>query len=220
MKNAVVFDLDGTLVHTAPSLGMAINMLLERIGREPLDDDHLRAFVGNGARKLVARTLEYFGVGEDTLTLDEGVRLFFECYSETCLDVSVYPDLPRIVSDLKDSGAALCVLSNKPDKFVSPIVEHVFGEGTFVLAEGAREGIPHKPDPTSLQNMLLRVGSDADHCVFVGDSEVDVETARRAGCKCCIVDWGYRSRDVLLAAGAEYIFSNAQDLLEGIKTLF
>ena len=219
MKNTVVFDLDGTLVHTSPSLGKAVNLLLKRIGREPLDETHVKEFIGNGARKLVSRTLEYLDVPESELTVDEALTSFFECYEETFLDTDQYPDIDRTLIALKDNGVTLCVLSNKPDKFVRPIVDHIFGKDVFAVAEGARAGVPHKPDPTALNDMLSRIGSDPDHCVFVGDSDVDVQIAKNVGCKCCAVDWGYRSHEVLEAAGPDCIVSDAQELLRNVTDL-
>ena len=218
MNKTVIFDLDGTLANTAPSLADAMNAVVTEKGKERIPDDKIISFVGNGIAVLVRKAYAYAGLPCDETAVAEGIERFRFYYAKNHTEAPSYPGVDELLKKLKEHGVVLGVLSNKPDRFVKPITDTLFGDGTFAFSVGQTDK-PRKPDPTVLLELVALADSTPANCIYVGDSDVDVVTAHNAGVHMCAVSWGFRSEDVLKAAGAEFITDSAEELLEQIKKI-
>lgn len=218
MNKTVIFDLDGTLANTAPSLAEAMNAVIAEKGMDRIPDDKIISFVGNGVAVLVRKAYAYAGLPLDEDSEREGIERFRFYYAKNHTEAPLYPGVAGVVEELRKCGVILGVLSNKPDRFVKPITDALFGENVFAFSVGQTDR-PRKPDPTVLLELISSVGSSPENCVYVGDSDVDVATAHNAGVHLCAVSWGFRSADVLGEAGADFITDSSDMLLCEIKRL-
>ncbi len=204
-----VFDLDGTILNTLDDLADSLNAALAAAGYPLRTRDEVRCFVGNGIRKLMER-----GVPEGTPTeeIDRVHRLFTAHYNAHCADkTGPYAGIPALLVALRAAGMRTAVLSNKADEAVQKLCARYF-PGMFDAVQGERAPFPRKPEPDALYAMLGELGIAREETVYIGDSEVDIATARNAGLAAILVDWGFRDRETLLAAGAESIVSAPEDL--------
>lgn len=218
---AVVFDLDGTLLNSLGDLADSVNFALEKAGYPTHEEQAYRYFVGSGAKKLIERALPK-GLEEraDYPALFKQVYdLYSARYQETCLNRTVpYPGIDKLLAALQQAGLRLMVLSNKPDDFVQWIVAHYFG-GVFDLVSGQKEGIERKPSPNGLYLLMEHFRLKRQEVLFVGDSDIDVQTSKNAGVRCLGVSWGFRGREELAAAGADLLADNADEAAETILRL-
>lgn len=206
-----VFDLDGTLLNTARTIQHYLNLTLSKYNLPTVSEEDTMRMVGNGARVLITRAM-----GEranDTELYDKVYRDYNEAYdADPYYLTEPYEGIPEMLSKLREQGITLAVLSNKPDTAVNLAVEHFF-PGVFTSVSGAREGIPLKPDPEALINMLDSLGITPDECAYIGDSEPDVLIAKAASVGLPIaVSWGFRSVEQLQNAGAELIIHNPANI--------
>lgn len=213
MYNAFIFDLDGTLLNTIDDLANAANWVCEQNGWPTHTVDQYRYFVGNGIPKLVERFSPESQRTPDRLA--ETLAQFSARYAAHKADCTApYPGIREALEQLKASGAALGVLSNKEDSLARAVVEQYFGKGLFDLVRGACPGVPVKPDPTALRGMLAQPPFAGRSTVFVGDSNVDILTAKAAGLDSCGVLWGFRTRDELEQAGADHLAAQPEELVQ------
>ena len=214
----VVFDLDGTLLNTIKTITHYLNCALEGNGLPPVSEAECQSFVGDGARMLITRAIT--AVGEYS---DELYSRVFEHYnaaydSAPYYLTEAYGGLLEALSALRGQGLHLAVLSNKPHFATSAAVSHFFPD-LFDVVLGGRDGVPLKPDPTSLLDTISLLGCTPDECAYVGDSDVDMLTAVRAGVALPIaVTWGFRSREVLYSAGGRAFADTPGELCELIFT--
>ena len=207
----IIFDLDGTILNTIDDLADSVNYALGRLGYPPHSVEAVCSFVGNGVGKLIERSAPE-SASEDTLM--EYHRLFLDHYQKHCADKTrPYDGIPELLVKLRTMGVALAVVSNKPDSAVKPLCDDYF-HGLFDIAVGEREGIRRKPSPDSVYEVMEKLGADRDKTLYVGDSDVDVQTAKNAGIDCASVCWGFRSRDFLIANGAVTIAENCDELFD------
>ena len=197
MKKIAVFDLDGTLAHTAPTLAAGMNIFLRESGREEIPYELMEAFLGNGARVLLNNVYEYLGLPREKKDIDEALEGFFVSYGQTFLDAELYDGIEDTVRMLTDGGVSVGVLSNKPDRFVLPLVKKLFPDIPIAFAVGQ--------------------GSDVEHCVYIGDSDVDIKTAKNAHVTSCAVSWGYRPRDLLTELSPDLIADTPKELFDILK---
>lgn len=211
MIKAMIFDLDGTLADTIDDIGWSVNRMLEERGFPTLTRaDHL-ANINNGAFKLIQRSIPEI-YREDEAFVRSCLAEYEKFYStHYAVDTYIYPALARVLRDFSNAGYRLAVLSNKQDAYVKNIVAKLFPEIPFVCAQGQTE-LPTKPDPTAALMIAERLGLAPSEIAFVGDSQVDVATAKNAGMVPVAVAWGYRPAAVLAEAGAEVIVSDAEEL--------
>ena len=185
MLRALLFDLDGTLVDTAPELALALNSTLRASGRPAVDEDTVRGWIGDGARALVEKA---FGG-----PVPERVWLHFaEVYGEVCgLHATVFPGVPELLQRLRDDGVRLAVLTNKESRFAHRLLARLGIADAFdILVAG--DSLPvRKPDPAVAGHALAALDVGAEEAAFVGDSVTDVRTARAAGLRAWIVGHGY-----------------------------
>lgn len=217
MYKACIFDLDGTLTDTLDSLTFSVNETMKELGLPEITREQCRMFVGNGAKVLIRRTLQAAGVSE-TEYFDRTFQTFQRIFDENCTyQVKPYEGITPLLYELKEQGMKLGVLSNKPDRQAVHVVEQIFGGGTFDIVWGQREGVPRKPDPSALLDMAGKLEADLAETVYIGDSEVDIETGKAAGARTILVSWGFRSREELKKAGAEQIVDSAREILKITK---
>lgn len=211
MKKLIIFDLDGTLLDTIADLGTACNHALEAKGfhRHPLAA--YPYMVGNGVRKLMERA-EPDATSEE---IDELLVLFRDYYDKHCTDYTKpYDGIPELLRQLTDKGIALAVATNKYESAAKRIIKHYFPDIPFVAVLGQIEDRPVKPDPSVDFAVLLAHPSPKNETMHVGDSAVDIETARRACVTSVGVSWGFRPVTELRKAYADYIVSSPSDILK------
>lgn len=211
--NVCIFDLDGTLTDTLESLVYATNQTLENLGLNPITVEQCRMFVGNGARKLVMAALEASGDGELTY-MEEAMKLYLKIFSENCLyHVKPYEGILELLKNLRERGIRLAVHSNKPHEQAVDVVRNIFGDGIFDIVQGQEEGLARKPDPAGVVRIAGQMGVDIKDCIYIGDSEVDIQTGANAGIPAVGAAWGFRSRTLLSEAGAKIIIDRPEELL-------
>ena len=211
--NVCIFDLDGTLTDTLESLVYATNQTLENLGLNPITVEQCRMFVGNGARKLVMAALEASGDGELTY-MEEAMKLYLKIFSENCLyHVKPYEGILELLKNLRERGIRLAVHSNKPHEQAVDVVRNIFGDGIFDIVQGQEEGLARKPDPAGVVRIAGQMGVDIKDCIYIGDSEVDIQTGANAGIPAVGAAWGFRGRPLLSEAGAKIIIDRPEELL-------
>lgn len=208
---AVIFDLDGTLLDTLGDLTDSVNMALGKYGFPLRTQEEVRSFVGNGLRNLMLRATEG---GEENPLFEEMFVYFKEYYRTHCnIKTAPYEGVLELMKELKDRGIRMAIVSNKFDAGVKALNEKFFSEYTDA-ALGEREGIRRKPAPDSLHEVLQTLQIGKEDAVYVGDSDVDIQTAKNAGVGSISVSWGFREESFLIENGAEVIINKPIELLE------
>ncbi len=216
MRKTLIFDLDGTILNTIDDLTDSVNATLTHFGHPLRTKEEVTAFVGNGVPKLLERAFPE-GTAESELSL--AFRFMMTYYGEHSRDKTrPYDGIPELLLRLRGEGYTLAVLSNKRDPLVSPLCEYYF-PATFDVAVGQREGVPRKPAPDAVFEVLCRLKSVKSDAVFIGDSDVDIETGRNAGLPAIGVTWGLRSEETLQKAGAHILAHTADELYEALKNM-
>jgi phosphoglycolate phosphatase len=203
VKHGLIFDLDGTLVDSLRGIAASLNHALAASGLPVHPDDVVRGFIGNGARILVQRAAPTDA--DETLihTIEQAFKADYDLTWQ--YGTVMYPGITELLVSLQSRGYPLAVLSNKPHPFTETIVSQVFPTVRFATVLGQRSGIPHKPDPAGALEISNSLQLRPDDCIVIGDSTMDLETARNAGMRAIAVTWGFHDRDRLVAAGAEFI---------------
>jgi phosphoglycolate phosphatase len=208
----VIFDLDGTLVDTLEDIAASMNRALVLRGYPPRPPEEYPTLVGWGIRRLAFLAMPETARNEETAALLAADAAGF--YAEKPLTHSrPYPGIPAVTAELKGRKLKTAVLTNKPDPVAALVIRGLFSPGSFDLVQGEKPGLPRKPDPASSWEILSRLDRTPRETLFVGDSEIDMETARAADCHALGVSWGYRDRAVLEAAGAGGIINAPEELL-------
>ncbi|MDE7509055.1 MAG: HAD family hydrolase [Muribaculaceae bacterium] len=211
MKSLVVFDLDGTLLNTIADLGMACNHALEQMGYPPHPLSAYNFMVGDGIRKLLERAEP----DADPATIDKLLEYFREYYDAHCTDhTEPYPGIPQLLDDLVKKGIKVAVATNKYQSAAERIIQHYFPQIPFVAVMGQIDGRQTKPDPSIIFAILNDSPTPKADVMMVGDSAVDIETARRACVGSVGVTWGFRPVSELRRAYAEHIVSNPMEILK------
>lgn len=207
--DTVLFDLDGTLLDTLEDILGAVNHTLREMGYPERTLAEMRRFVGNGAEMQMRLALGE-GAGEEAV--QKGLALYKPYYAAHCqIRTKPYAGVRELMRELKAEGWRVAVVSNKPDEAVKPLVELHFS-GLYDLALGETAARRRKPAPDMADDALEMLGAEKCRAVYVGDSEVDVETARNAGMAGIAVSWGFRDRAQLVDAGAVEIAADAAEL--------
>lgn len=211
---AVLFDLDGTLLDTLADIAAAMNTTLERYGLPPHDVDAYRQMVGSGFRKLVERAVASHSgsLSDEKLDLLEaGLRE--EYTRHAIVHTRPYSGVPAMLNALQDSKTPMAILSNKSDALVQKIVRTLLAGWDFCAVIGLRDHAPAKPDPTTALEAARSLGVEPTSVLYLGDSDVDMKTAQRAGMLPVGAAWGFRGPEELAAAGAAAIIDNPRELL-------
>jgi phosphoglycolate phosphatase len=209
--SAVLFDLDGTLLNTIGDIAGAMNHALEKHGYPTHPDDAYYGMVGWGLDELCRRALPEGEAQEELIReLEADWKAY---YHEHPADrTTPYDGVEDLLSALVEANISLGVLSNKPDELVRKTVEKLLPSRYFAAIRGQSEEFPHKPDPSSLLDILREIQVDPAEACLVGDSEIDMETARNAGIGAVAVSWGFRSLETLRKAGAEVTVHSTLEL--------
>ena len=204
---AILFDLDGTLLDTLEDMADALNRTMDHFALPRRSLREVRSFVGNGARRLVE-----LATGAEGERLEEILAVYKEDYDRNYLvKTAPYPGIMALLDRLHMEGCLTGIVSNKPDSTVQSLSDALF-QGKADISVGEKAGIRRKPAPDTVLAAMEALGVTKAETVYVGDSEVDVMTARAAGVPCISVTWGFRDRDVLEKAGAE-TFADTCDAL-------
>lgn len=209
MKSLVIFDLDGTLLNTIYDLGTACNHALQQLGFPGHPVSAYNFMVGNGVRKLMERAEP----DANPATIEQLLLFFREYYDEHCTDhTAPYPGIPELLANLQGKGVKLAVATNKYQSAATKIISHYFPDIRFEAVMGQEEGFPIKPDPSIVFAVLNASPTPKAEVMMVGDSAVDMETARRACVSSVGVTWGFRPASELRRAYADHIVSSPQEI--------
>ncbi len=205
----VIFDMDGTILNTIDDLAVSLNYTLKMHGYPEHSTEDVRKFVGNGIRKLIERA-----VPENTPSaqIDTLFEIFNSHYKIHCADnTKPYDGIIKILKNLRSKEIKTAVVSNKADYAVKDLCQKYF-EGLFDCAVGERSGLKKKPSADPVNKVISDLGIDRSDSVYVGDSDVDIETAINSDMDCIVVEWGFRDRDFLIEHGAKVLVSSADEL--------
>lgn len=209
MYKAVIFDLDGTLLDTLDDLASAVNYALSTYSLPQRSREEICSFIGNGAKKLILRASENDARSDEIL---ESFRLYYKEHSADT--TKPYEDVLEMLSSLKEKGIKTAVLSNKPDFLTTALSKKYFGDLIgFAQGEKEHEGIPRKPAPDALFSVMETLGVAKEETVYVGDSDVDIKTAKNAGVDCISVTWGFKSKAFLEENGATHLANTTAQVL-------
>lgn len=208
---AVIFDMDGTILNTLEDLKNATNYSLRQFGMPERSLEEVRMFVGNGIRKLVERAVP---AGTSEEKIDQVLDVFLEYYEIHSADnTSPYPGILELVEKLKKSGIKTAVSTNKADVPAQELGRKYFN-GIFDLIVGQQDGLKVKPAPDSVNKILSILDIQKKDAIYIGDSDVDVQTAKNSGLDFIGVSWGFRGREFLEKNGAKNIVDNANEILD------
>lgn len=217
MYKACIFDLDGTLTDTLESLTYSVNATLKELGLSQITDTQCKAFVGNGARRLIEQSLQAAGDPHAT-RIEEAMEVYGRIFKTYCTyHVAPYEGIVDMLEELKRQGVQLAVLSNKPHLQTKDVVATFFDEGTFARVYGQQEGVPRKPDPAAVHMILDELGVQRKECLYIGDSDVDMQTGCAAGVPAVGVTWGFRTKEVLIEHGATYVVDKPEEIISIVK---
>lgn len=212
--DTIIFDLDGTLLDTLDDLTDSINRMLGQKGYPLRTRDEIREYIGNGAKALVKKALPE---GVPDSEVKECLKIYRGIYLENMYEKTrPYDGVDETLKKLKSLGISIGVVSNKPDEATVRMCRHYFGD-TLDAVVGDSPERKKKPAPDNIYEAISRLGTDSGKILFVGDSDVDMETAHNAGLDCAGVAWGYRPRELLREHGADYIIETASELIALIE---
>ena len=206
----ILFDLDGTLLYTLTDLAACLNRALEKHGQPTHSEEAVRGFVGWGMRCLLMQALPG---GENSPLFAPIMADYRADYSIHGSDhTRIYEGIPELLKALQDKGITIAVVTNKPEFDAAPMVKRFFGD-TFPLVVGKRPDTEAKPAPDSVFIAMKALGAEADSTLYIGDTEVDFQTAQNAGIPCVLVEWGFRNRAELDALGPFAVIAKPEELL-------
>lgn len=212
-KKAIIFDLDGTLLDTLQDLADAVNAALVKNQMQPRTIDEVRQFVGNGVENLMIRAIPE---GKENPLFAQTFSDFKEYYKAHCKNhTAPYPGILEMMALLKTKGYLMAIVSNKFDLAVKELDREFFSEYTS-SAIGEMEGVERKPAPDTVEKALKELGVTKEDAIYVGDSDVDIETAKNAGLPCISVLWGFRDKEFLLSHGATVLIEAPAELFSKI----
>ena len=210
---AILFDLDGTLIDTIGDIAYAVNTVLSEVKVEPISEHACKQFVGSGLRRTLIRALEARGVESYGESLDDFMELLMETYRAHPHDRTlVYPGVERFIEKAVAGGMMLGVLSNKEDQLVQQIVTALFPDVPFLSVHGASEANRLKPSPEMAIGFAQDAQVEREHVLLIGDSEVDYLTAQAAGMQVAIGTWGFRSRSELERHGCNPLYHTMEEI--------
>ena len=217
MYKACIFDLDGTLTDTLESLTYSVNATLDELHLPGITSEQCKSFVGSGARFLIERALQASG-DRELVHIEEAMKIYGRIFKVNCTyHVAPYEGVMDMLKTLKEKGIQLAVLSNKPHLQTVDVIANFFEEGTFAHVQGQQENVPRKPDPAAACMIAEKLGVNNEECVYIGDSDVDMETGSRAGMETVGVTWGFRPKEMLIAHGAKHIIDHPEELISIVE---
>lgn len=192
-----IFDLDGTIINTIHALTYTTNLVLEHFGLGPVSERAMMQMVGNGYRKQMERSLLASG-DKELVHYEESLPVYQKLFRQHCLyQLEPYPGMVELLNRMKAAGMKLAVFTNKPHQRGIETVEAVYGKGFFDYILGEQEGLPKKPDPAGAFQIMEALGVTPGECLYMGDTNTDMETAANAGLDAVGAVWGFRGREEL-----------------------
>ena len=217
MYRCCIFDLDGTLINTIYALTRTVNLTLARYGLGPIDDEHTKVFVGDGYQKLLKRALNFCGDTELT-HLEDALLTYEALFKENCLyRIEAYDGMKELLEFLKSQNVKIAVVTNKAQQRAEENLDLVFGKNYFDMVIGEREGIKKKPDPSGVLLTAETLGVSTDECLYLGDTNTDMETGQNAGMDTVGVTWGFRERRELEELKPKYLVDDPRDVIEIVR---
>ncbi len=216
MIRGCIFDLDGTLLNTLGALTYTTNLVMEHFGLRRIDEAHIRRFVGDGYKLLMERSLKY--AGDETLVhYEESLTVYTEYFAQYCMyQVRPYEGIPELLESMKARGMRIAVLSNKPHARTLENIESIFGRGYFDLIYGEQPGVPKKPDPAGVNRILKEWKIGPDECLYLGDTNTDMQTGLGADLITVGAAWGFRGREELEAFHPWFVADKPAEILDKI----
>ena len=213
-KKVAVFDLDGTLSDSIASMKYCADRALAVCGYGPFPESDYKYFVGDGAANLTKRALTASG-DKELVHFEEVFKAYKEYFAVDCMyEVKPYEGIPELITALKEKGIRLAVLSNKPHLQTIDVIETLFGADCFDVIQGQQDGIPIKPDPSGVFEIMKKLNVTADEILYLGDTATDMKTGKGAGAYTLGVLWGFRERRELEDANADAIISHPLEALQ------
>jgi phosphoglycolate phosphatase len=212
--DTIIFDLDGTLLNTLEDLADSVNAALAEVGLPQRTLEEIRNFVGNGAERLIRRSI---GSDDDEALVQKVLAIYKRHYDKNCQNkTDLYPGIGALLLQLKEEGYKMGIVSNKHQEAVKPLYEAYF-ESLIDVAIGQQAAYRKKPDPDAVFLAIQALDAERERAVYIGDSEVDLETARNASLPCVLVTWGFRDRVLLEAEGGKYFAETPEDILKFLE---
>lgn len=209
-----IFDLDGTIADSLYSIAVSANLSLEHLGFSPQPVDQYRFYAGDGAEELLKRALRAAG-DEELVYIEELKKTYKEYFAVHCMDrVKPFPGIVELLTGLKQAGIRIGVLSNKPDSRAREVVEQLFGVGFFDYVQGQKENMKRKPSPQGALNIARIWNISPSNCLYVGDTDTDMQTGKQSGMYTIGVTWGFREEEELLANGADCLVQTPDEILQ------
>lgn len=210
---ALIFDLDGTLADTIPAITEAVNMTLTELGFPERSESEVTRFIGKGPRHLISESLPAVARLENKELVDTALALYDKMYAKTYMHTStLYSGMLDALRTLSDHYI-IAVLSNKQDEYVKALAAQLLPEGICAIARGSLAGVPAKPEPTVANKVIDALGVKPGECVMIGDSEIDILTAKNAKMDILSVSWGYAPRERLITFGAKNVIDSPIELV-------
>ena len=206
-----VFDMDGTILDTLDDLANSLNYALSQAGFPMRSRMEVRSFLGYGRQALIARGVPEGTSADEIAAVSRSFEAHYALHSADC--TRPYPGVLTLLQALRDAGCKTAVVSNKGDEAVRALCRHYF-PGLFDAIAGARDGVPKKPAPDLVEAVLSTLHADKSSAVYIGDSEVDLQTAQNSGLPAILVDWGFRDAAFLQAQGGKTIVSTPEQVLQ------
>lgn len=209
---AIIFDLDGTLLDTLEDIADSMNFALIKFNLPTHCLEKYKYFIGDGARELVFRSLP--DNRRDQKTLELALKEFRGFYSKNfSTKTRIFPGIDKMLDSLQRMSIKMAILSNKPHIYTVPVAQKYFGNWHFEKVLGLKDDFPKKPDPTSTFLLIDSFGFELDEFLFVGDTPVDIQTAKNAGIKSLAVTWGHRTYQELALQGPDYLVDRPMDII-------
>ncbi|MDO5446058.1 MAG: HAD-IA family hydrolase [Eubacteriales bacterium] len=210
----VLFDMDGTVLNTLDDLRDAVNHTLQKFGMPDVSSEEVAHYLGNGAGHLIECSAPE---GTDPALIETILAEYLPYYKANCrVKTAPYPGITDLMMQMKSEGIKMAVVSNKPDAATKELSELFFGD-LVEITIGETPLIKRKPAPDTVFEAIRAMGADISECVYIGDTEVDIQTAENAGTDCISVTWGFRTEDELIAAGAKMIAHSMDELSQLIQ---
>ncbi len=216
MKKLCIFDMDGTLVNTIDTIAYFANTALKKFGLSEIETEKYKIMVGNGSEVLIDRMLNELGAKVENKK--EIHKYYTGIYDNDFMYLTApYDGVIDMLKELKKNGIQTAILSNKDDSTAKKVSDVLFEEGLVDLCLGARPGVPLKPEPDAVFEIMKHFGVTKQECLYIGDTATDIQTAKNAGLYSVGVLWGFRGEDELRAAGADVITSDVMEIAEIAK---
>lgn len=220
-KKVIIFDLDGTLIDSAPDLALSINHMLTKIDRPTFSSDLICSWVGNGAEVLVKRSLSgCMEVDEniDNNLSEDALQIFLSSYKDNiCVKTQLYPNVGMSLKIIKAQGYRMVIVTNKPYQLVAPILSALAIDGFFEMVLGGDSLSKRKPDPLPLLHVCEKLGVSVDQCLMVGDSKNDILAAKAANMESIGLSYGYNHGEDIGIYKPETVFDDFSDIIASLS---